>query len=179
MDNPAPSTPAPVVPNPPQPEQPLFKWMAPARPFLARDRQFFTTVIVIAVLISILLAFAREWMLIAVIAAMVFAYYVWSTVPPEEVEYAITSRGLRIHGQLYRWDELVQWWPDEKYGQKMITVATPLSFSRRLHLLLGKTELEQVKPVLEKYLLMEKPPETSMDRAGKWVSEKFPLEVGK
>lgn len=165
--------------GPPAPEQTLLKWMAPSRPYKTRDRQFFTTVIVIAVLISILLAFAREWMLIATLAAMIFAYYVWSTVPPEEVEYSITTRGLRVHGQLYRWEELVQWWVEDKWGQQMVVIAAPAVISRRLHLLLGKVGEEQVKPVLEKYLVMERPPETAMDKAGKWVSEKFPLEAGR
>ena len=151
--------------------------MAPSRPFKLRDRQFFTTIIVIAVLVCILLAFAREWMLIATVAAMIFAYYVWSTVPPEEVEYSITTRGVRVHGQLYRWDELTQWWMEDKWGQKMIVIATPTSVSRRLHLLLGQTGEAQAKQVLEKYLVMEKPPETAMDKAGKWVTEKFPLEA--
>ncbi len=164
-------------PSVPQPEQTLLKWMAPARPFKTRDRQFFATVIVIAILIGILLAFAREWMLIAVIAAMIFAYYVWSTVTPEEAEYSLTTRGIRAHGQLYRWDELSQWWLEEKWGQKVLVVATPVAVARRLHLLLGQTSEEQLKQVLEKYLVMEKPPETALDKAGKWVSEKFPLEA--
>lgn len=164
-------------PTVPAPEQILLKWMAPSRPFKMRDRQFFTTVIVIAILLGILLAFAREWMLIAVIAAMVFAYYVWSIVPPEEIEYSITTRGLRVHGQLYRWDELVQWWVEDKWGQKMIVIVAPMVVSRRLHLLLGQTNEEQVKQVLEKYLVMEQLPETAMDKAGRWISEKFPLEA--
>lgn len=163
--------------GPPAPEQVLLKWMAPSRPFKTRDRQFFATVIVIAVLISILLAFAREWMLIAVIAAMIFAYYVWSTVAPEDMEYSITSRGIRMHGQLYRWEELVQWWTEDKWGQKMLVIATPTAAARRLHLLMGQMDEEQVKQVLEKYLVMEEPPETALDKAGKWVSEKFPLEA--
>lgn len=169
MDNP--------VPNVPQPEQTLLKWNAPSRPFKLRDRQFFTTIIVIAVLVSILLAFAGEWMLIATVAAMIFAYYVWSTVPPEEVEYTVTTRGLRVHGQLYRWEDLVQWWFEDKWGQKMLVVATPLVVAKRLHLLLGATPEDQVQAVMERYLVMEKPAETSMDKAGKWVAEKFPLEA--
>ena len=163
--------------GPPAPEQVILKWMAPSRPFKTRDRQFFTTVIVIAILISILLAFAREWMLIATVAAMIFAYYVWSTVAPEEVEYSITNRGLRVHGQLHRWEELVQWWIEDKCGQKMVVIAAPTVVSRRLHLLLGQTSEDQVQHVLEKHLLMEKPPETAMDKAGRWVTEKFPLEA--
>ncbi|MDO8487978.1 MAG: hypothetical protein Q7S31_01535 [bacterium] len=168
-----------VASSPTLAEQTLLKWMAPARPFKVRDRQFFTTIIVIAVLVSILMAFAREWMLIAVIASLIFAYYIWSTVPPEEVEYSITSRGVRVHSQLFRWEDLNQWWMEDKWGQKILTIATPLSVTRRLHLLLGNTDEQQVGQVLEKYLVMEKPAETAIDRAGRWVAEKFPLEASR
>jgi len=35
----------------------------------------------------------------------------------------------------------------------------------------------QIKEAMGKYVLMEKPAETTMDRAGKWLTEKFPLEA--
>ena len=170
MDQPAPTA--------PQPEQELLKWTAPSRPFHPRDRQFFTTAIVIVGLISLILAFAGEWMLIAVLASMVFAYYVWSTIPPEQVEYALTSRGIRAHGQLYRWHDMDRWWIDQKWQDKVLNIDTPMHFPRRLHLLLGQLDEEKVKEVMGRYVTMEKPEDTAMDRAGRWLSDKFPLTSG-
>lgn len=159
------------------PEQMLLKWMAPSRPFKLRDKQFFTTAVAIVILVSIILAFAGEWMLIAVLAAICFAYYVWSTVPPEEAEYAVTDRGIRAHGQLYRHEELSAWWIDSKLGQQVLVVDAPLVAGRRLHLVLKDVTLGQLTETLGKHLIMEKPEATSMDRVSAWVSEKFPLEA--
>lgn len=157
-------------------ERELVVWKAMERPFKARDRQFFTTAMVIAMLVGVILLFAREWMLVATLAAGVFAYYVWSTVPPQEVEYKITSRGVRMHNQLYTWAEMARWWVEEKWGYKLLAVDVPASFPKRLYLVMTDNE-SQVKEAMGKYVLMEKPAETSMDRAGKWLTEKFPLEA--
>lgn len=159
------------------PEQTLLKWLAPSRPFKTRDRQFFTTAVAIVILVSIILAFAGEWMLIAVLAAMCFAYYVWSTVPPEEAEYSITDRGVRVHGQLYRYEDLTAWWIETKLGQQVLVVDAPLVVGRRLHVVLNGVTEEQLIQTLGKHLTLEKPDETQMDRVTTWVSEKFPLEA--
>jgi hypothetical protein len=164
----------PVVPVPPT-EDTLLTWSAMSRPYKPLDRQIFATGVIIAVLISIIAAFAGEWMLIAVIVAGVFAYYMWSTVPPEMTEFAITSKGVRAHNQLHLWQELTRWWIDEKVGHRMLVIEAPLSVARRLHLILGDTPAEKVQEALSKYLPMEKPVETSMDKAGRWLAEKFPL----
>ena len=160
-------------------EKELVKWTAASRPFKPLSRQIFTTAVAIAILVGVILIFAGEWVLIMVMAAAIFAYYAWSTVPPEESEYVITTRGLRVHGQLYRWEELSRWWMEDKWGYKLMVVDTPLSFPRRLHVVLGTASEAKVKEVMEKYVLMERPEPTAMDRAGKWVAEKFPLEAGR
>lgn len=159
------------------PEQTLLKWMAPSRPFKARDRQFFTTAVAIVILVSIILVFAGEWMLIAVLAAMCFAYYVWSTVPPEEAEYAITDRGVRVHGTLHRFEELSAWWVESQFGHQVLVIDAPLVPGRRLHIVLKEVTEDQLQETLGKHLTLEKPAETSMDKVSHWVSEKFPLEA--
>ena len=157
-------------------ERELVKWMAAERPYKPLDRQMFVTGVVVAALVGVIMLLAGEFMAVLVLAAVIFAYYVWSTVPPQQVEYVITTRGIRMSGQLYAWAEMTRWWMGEKWGSRLLTVETPASWPKRLHLVLGSEE-ETVKSVMEKYVLMERPAETAMDRAGKWLSEKFPLQA--
>jgi len=132
-------------------EKELVVWKAMERPFKVRDRQFFTTAMVIAMLVGVILLFAREWMLVATLAAGVFAYYVWSTVPPQEVEYKITTRGVRMHGKLYTWAEMARWWVEEKWGYKLLAVDVPGSFPKRLYLVMIDNENQTTCPLcLEK-----------------------------
>lgn len=157
-------------------EKELVKWRASARPYKPLSRQLFMTGVAIAILVGVILAFAGEWALILVVGAMVFAYYVWSTVPPEETEYGMTTQGVKVHGQVYKWEELGRWWVEEKWGTRLVVIEAPVSISRRLFLVLGSGEEKKIAEVLNKYLVMEKPIETQMDKAGKWLMEKFPLE---
>lgn len=156
-------------------EQELLKWQAVERPFLPRNKQFFTTAIVIAVLVGLILIFAEEWMLIITLAAILFAYYMWSTVPPREIEYKITTRGIYIHDQRYPWTEMSRWWVENKWGYQLLIIDVSSNFFGRIYLVLANNE-EQVKTSMNKYLLMEKPKETTLDKLGKWLTEKFPLE---
>lgn len=163
--------------NVPKPEKDLLQWTAASRPFKPLDRQLFATGIIIAVLVSIISAFAGEWMLIAVIVAIVFAYYMWSTVAPEDTQYVLTTRGVRAHGQLYLWQELTRWWIEDKGGHKMLMIDSPLNFPKRLHLLLGSLDEKTVENIMGTYLLQEKPLETPLDKAGRWLADKFPLQA--
>ena len=131
---------------------------------------------VIAILVGIILLLAGEWILIMVVAALVFAYYVWSTVPPVEADFSITTRGVRMHGQLYAWEVLNRWWISEKWGHKLLNIETPVVTVGRLILPLGKGTQEEAEKVIGKYVLMEQPNDTTMDKLGKWLTETFPLE---
>ena len=161
-----------------QQERELVKWMAMERPYKPLDRQMFVTGVVVAILVGVIMLLAGEFMAILVLAAVIFAYYVWSTVPPQQVEYKITTRGIRTSGQLYSWGEMVRWWVEEKWGSKLLVVDLPAGRQEllRLHLVLGVEEAA-VRDVMEKYLLMEKPAETGMDKVGRWIGEKFPLQA--
>src|SRR3989304_4840218 len=78
-----------------EPERDLVTWTAPSRPFKRRDRQFYTTVFAIAGIISLILFLAEGLMPVILIVALVFLYYVLSTVPPENIEYKITTKGVK------------------------------------------------------------------------------------
>ena len=151
-------------------EKELFKWTALERPYKPLSKQFFTTAIAIVVLISIVLALSGEWMLIAVLASMIFVNYVWSPVPPENIEYTLTTRGIRVGTQLYKWEDCTRFW----FQDELLMVDTPSNFPRRLHIIADKNTVEDI---IKKYVLEEKPELTIIDRATAWISEKFPLEA--
>ena len=52
----------------------------------------FVTGVVVAILVGVIMLLAGEFMAILVLAAVIFAYYVWSTVLPQQVEHRITTR---------------------------------------------------------------------------------------
>lgn len=157
-------------------EKQILKWKAPARPYKERSREFYTTVGAIVILVSLILMFAKEFLLIAVVLALAFAVYALSSVKPEMVEHEITTRGIRTGGKFFRWDALGRFWFSQKWGQRMLNVETYLTFPTQLLMLLGDKEENEMKEILRKYVLNETPEPNFLDKSAKWLTEKVPLE---
>ncbi len=165
--------------NTPIQEQIYLEWRAPARPYQKKGKGFMTLPLVIAFLVGVILITAGEWMLIAVVAALVFAYYTWSVVPAELIDYKITSRGLRIAGKLYEWNVFTRWWMETKWEHELLCLETPAEIVGRVVVPLGETKPMQVEKVMNTLLLHERPADTDMDKMGKWLGDKFPLSEAK
>jgi len=154
----------------------LLKWQAPVRPFKKRDREYYTTIAAIVFLLAVILLFLKEWLLIAVMVALMFVAYVLATVPPEKVEHEITTRGVVTGGKTYKWKDLRSFWFSKKWKEIILHVETKLNFPGRLMMLLGGVEEKRVKEILQKQMEYEVPEETFMDRSAKWLQKKVPLE---
>ncbi len=152
-------------------------WSAPARPFKKRDKEFFTTIAAIVFLLSVILFFAKEWLLIGVIIALMFAVYTLSTIPPETVEHQVTKDGLKTNGQFFTWEEMVDFWFGEQWGEKLLFVRTKKKLPGTLIVLLSGTKETEVKTAFgDKIAFREAPFTTWLDRAGEWLSQKIPLD---
>lgn len=155
--------------------QTLLAWSSPSRLFKKRDREYFVNIGAIVFLLSIILVFAREFVLIAAVLSIVFLIYVLSTVPPEEVNHKITNLGIESAGHFYRWEELADFWLEEQWGQHMMILRPFLS--PRIIILLGDQNHEKVRELVAKHIPFRSEPEkTWVDNAASWLTKKIPLE---
>lgn len=161
----------------PLPEQIILTWQAPARPFKKRNRQYYTTIVAIVFLISLILFFAGQFLPIAVVISVAFLAYVLSSVPPTTAEHKITTYGLRVENVLYYWEELGRFWFEEKFGQPLVQVEVA-RFPGRLTLLLNEVGQDTMRELLSEVLLEEKPKETFFDSSARWLQEHIPLDNG-
>lgn len=160
------------MPTPTPPEQDLLIWTASSRPHKPLDKQLFSVAVVIAILISVILAFSGEIMLIIVIVSILFAYYTWSVYIPDSTTYRITTWGIRAHGQFYRWEQLNRWWTEGN----LLLIDAPLERFRRIYLVLDpKTTPTQLQDLLSDYLPFDQPTPTSLDKLAGWLTRTFPL----
>lgn len=157
-------------------EKVLFEWVAASRPYKKRDKEFYTTIGVIVFLVSLILFFAGQFLFIAVVVSLAFVAYVLNTVPPEKVHNRITTFGIRTGDQLFYWEELGRFWFTEKYKTEMLHLETARAFPGVLLLLLDSVNKEEIKNIMVKYTVFEKPKDTWLDNAAKWMQDKFPLE---
>jgi len=160
----------------PKEEKVLIEWQSPSRMFKKRDKEYFTNIGAIVFLLTIILIFAREFVLVATMLSIVFLIYVLSTVPPEEVKHRMTNLGIESAGHYYRWQEFVEFWFEEQWGQRML-VLRPIMGTRTVILLASTTDKDKLKVIIERYIpFREQPDKTWAENAASWLSQKIPLE---
>lgn len=161
----------------PKEEHVLVEWVAPSRPFKKRSQEFYRTIAAMVFLFAIILFFVREILLIMVILAVCFVAYALYTVPPELIKNKITTLGIQTDEYFHKWEEMYEFWFDEKFGQKMLVVRLLMGFPTHLQLLLGNQNPVEIKKILaDKLPYREKPERTFLDNAASWLSSKIPLE---
>jgi hypothetical protein len=156
-----------------EPERDLITWTAPARPFRRRDKQFYTTVFAIAGIVSLILFLAEGLMPVILIVALVFLYYVLSTVQPENIEYKVTTKGVKIAGKLTEWQTLIRFWFGNKTGSEMVIFETFL-IPGRIEILINPEIKDVLKKEISAYIPYEEVSASGLDRVTDWVSQKLP-----
>lgn len=159
-------------------EQQYMVWKADARVFKKRGKDFYSTVVVLAILISVILYFIEGLMPVLLVWSVVFVIWVTSKTPPNEVTHKITSWGIRTDDELYRYEEMTYFWFEEKWGKQMVRVLLKRFVPGQLMMVIDNDDVEKVKRLLSQYLVLQKPKATWTDRAVKWLSEKIPLDDG-
>lgn len=162
----------------PIPEETLVEWDAPARPFKKRHRQFFSTIVVIAILVSLILFFAGQVLSVAVVISVVFLVYVTAVVPPQKLHYKLTNYGIYVEKEAFSWLGMGRFWFDKKSDQRVLEIEL-YGFPGRLTFVLieGQTPREEdLEKVLSEVLIKEKPPLSNYEKVANWLKEKIPLE---
>ncbi|MBI5018902.1 hypothetical protein HZB58_01370 [Candidatus Gottesmanbacteria bacterium] len=161
--------------SPRKDEEVYASWSSPSRLFKKRDREFFVNIGAIVFLLSVILVFVREFVLIATVLSIVFLIYVLSTVPPEEIDHRITNLGIESGGHFYRWEECADFWFEEQWGQHMLVLR--LFMAPRVIILLADQPRDKIRERVAQHIpFREQPDRTWVDNAARWITEKIPLE---
>ena len=157
----------------PELEKDLVTWIAPARPFKRRDKQFYVTTISIAGMVCLILFLAEGAMPVILIISLIFLYYVMSTVAPEDIEYKITNKGVKVGARRTDWQSLGRFWFSKRFDSELLVLETRM-IPNRMELVI-KTEIkEDIEKNLKEYLVHEEISPSNLDKAVDWFSKKLP-----
>lgn len=159
------------------PVKTLLSWKASSRPYVKRNRSYYTYATVIVALIVLISLLAQWFLLVGAVLALLFLIYVINFVPPDEIEYKISTQGVTIGDHFYHWQELNSFWFINKDGFRLLYIATQIRFPAVLIIVLGEESEEEVKKTVAKFLpFHEIPPKTLIDRWSEGLQKHFPLE---
>jgi hypothetical protein len=157
-------------------EKTLFEWEAPERSYQKKDRDFWITVVSILVLVSVILFLVKEFFLIGALISALFLYYVLSTVPPQDIKYKITNRGIYYGDSRYQWDLFDRFWFKKSLSNELIHFETILRFPRQISLVINPEDKEKIKTLVIKRLPMIDESPNFTDKLTKKVVSWLPLE---
>jgi uncharacterized membrane protein len=157
----------------PELEKDLITWIAPSRPFKRRDKQFYLTAISIAGIVCLILFLAEGAMPVILIISLIFLYYVMSTVEPENIEYKITNKGIKVGGSKTEWQYLGRFWFSKRYDTELLILETSF-LPNRMEVVIKSETKEEIKKVLKNYLSEEEIPPSNLDKVINWFSNKLP-----
>lgn len=156
-------------------EKILFSWKAPSRPFKKRDREFWVTVGAIAFIGGLILFVIEGLMPVLLILSIIFLYYILSTVPPEVIEYTITNRGVKIAGSLTEWQNLTRYWFSKRFDTSLL-VFEMITLPGRLELVVLDTNKDEIRSVLNAYVVEEEASPSGLEKMTDYFSEKLPIK---
>jgi len=157
----------------PEMEKDLVTWIAPSRPFKRRDKQFYLTTVSIAGIVCLILFLAEGAMPVILIISLIFLYYVMSTVQPENIEYRITNKGIKILDKRTSWENLGRFWFAKRYDNDLLVLETNF-LPNRMELVVKPELKEQISKELSNYLVQEEISPSNLDKAIEWFSKKLP-----
>lgn len=157
----------------PEKEHDLANWVAPARPFKRRNREFYVTVISIAAIVGLILFLVEGWVPVVLLISLVFLFYVMNTVEPENIEYRITTKGIKIAEKLTEWPYLGRFWFSRRFDSELLIIETA-RLPGRLELVINPELKTKIREGLAQYLKEEEVPPSYLDKAAGWFSKKLP-----
>ena len=156
-----------------EPEKDLVSWTAPARPFKRRDREFYITILAIAGIVGLVLFLIEGFMPVILIVSLVFLFYVLSTVEPENIEYKITNKGIKVVDKRTDWALMNRFWFSRRFDSELLVVET-LGLPGRMELVINAGDKEEIRKALSSYIVEEEAPPSYLDKAANWFAKKLP-----
>lgn len=155
----------------------LLSWHAPGRPFKKHSREYFVNILLIMSAVEIILFLFAQYLLMLVVASLVFLAFVMATIPPREFHYRISTEGVLLEDHFYIWDELYDFYFLPQNGVQVLHIGTHAYFPGELLLTIGDVSADEIKEVLIHYLPFREYVKPSfIERAGNWLQHNFPLE---
>lgn len=167
-----------TVINTPSNPQMLFSWKAPLRPYKKRSRLIVRFFFALALLVSLIVFFFGDRILIVPILSLLFLFYVLTVTPPPDVEHTVTTFGIETGGVSLRWEFLSHFYFTRKFGFDMMTVVSNAPYFYHAYMVIPDVETKKkVMALLSKHLMyMEKPHRNITDKIVDFLSNLIPEE---
>lgn len=159
--------------------QTIFSWKAPLRPYKKRSNLILRFYLSVAFLLSAIMFFFGDKILLIPIWALIFLFYVLTITPPPEVENKITTFGIDAAGVTMRWEFLSHFYFGKRFGFFTLTVVSHSPYFYHAYLVVPNEDIKnKLVGILSQHLMyQEKPQKTFVDKTLDVLSNLIPDEA--
>lgn len=154
-------------------EKLLVEWTARTRPFKRRSREFYINLFAVSALIGLIIFLIEGLIPVLLIVALLFIFYVFSTIEPESANYKLTTFGIRINDELVKfWEELGLYWFARRMDEEVLIMETN-TMPWKVEIVIDQKMKGKIEDVVSKKLYRNEAPETNLDKAIHWLGNKI------
>lgn len=166
------ATPLPKYINP----QVVYSWKAPLRAYKKRSKNVLRFYIAVAALMTAIVFFIGDKILMVPIWSIIFLFYVLTITPPPQTENKITKFGVETAGITIRWEALSHFYFNTHFGFVILTLVTHPPYSMHAYLVIPDQKIKKdlIKILAEHIVYQELPHLSFVDRIIKALSFLIP-----
>lgn len=154
----------------------VFAWKAPLRAYKRRSNSILRFYVALSLLLSLIVFFFGDRVLIVPILTLLFLFYVLTITPPPEVENLITTFGIETAGISLRWEFLSHFYYTKRFHFDVLTLVSNAPYYYHIFLIVPDKKIKmQINSILSKHVMfVEKPHRSFTDNAVEWLSNLMP-----
>lgn len=154
----------------------ILSWKAPIRPYKKRGKNIIRFFLALAFLLSLLVIFFADTILLIPIWSVLFLFYVLTVTPPMEVEHKITKFGIESADTTMRWELLSHFYYTQRLGFTLLTIVSHPPFSMHAYFVVPNEDIKKkITATLSEHLIyQEKPNRTFTEKLIGWLSMLIP-----
>lgn len=140
--------------------QVIFSWKAPLRPYKKRSAVILRFYLSVALLLSLIVFFFGDKILLIPIWTLLFLFYVLTITPPPEVENKITQFGIETAGITLRWEALSHFYYTSRFGFYILTVVSHAPYFYHAYMVVPNEEIKKhTLDILSAHLIFQEKPQ--------------------
>lgn len=154
----------------------VFSWKAPLRAYKRRSNSILRFYVALALLLSLIVFFFGDKVLLVPILTLLFLFYVLTITPPPEVENLITTFGIETAGINVRWEFLSHFYYTKKFHFDVLTLVSNAPYYYHIFLIVPDERVKmQINAILSKHMMyVEKPHRNFTDKVLEWLTNLMP-----
>lgn len=158
--------------------QAFFSWEAPVRAYKKKSAGVLRFYAAIAILLSLIVVFFREYILVIPIWAVMFLTYVLTITPPNNIRHTFTKFGIQSAGNTYLWEDLSHFYFIKKFDYYIAVIFSKYEYDVPLYLVITdeKTQEAVLHHLSDHLIYMEEPQKTLTDKMAEWLTTLMPEE---